>query len=63
MKHEDIYWRKAKLAALILKRAQRAPLSERDRRLANHLAADEGVTNRLIHQARLSRVARQKLTH
>lgn len=58
MKHEDPHWRKAKLASLILERAERGPLCARDRRLAAWLGADEGVTNRLIHQARLARSAR-----
>ena len=58
MKYEDSCWRKAKLAALILERSERGKLSARDRRLAAELADDEGVTNRLIHQARLSRSAR-----
>ena len=48
---EDIYWRKAKLAARILLRAERRSLSAFDRRLAHSLGADPGVENRLIHQA------------
>ena len=62
MKYEDSHWRKAKLAALILERAERGTLSERDRRLATHLATDEGVTNRLISQARLSLAARSHVS-
>ncbi len=52
MKHEDPYWRKAKIAALILKRSDEGRLSPRDRRLATALLEDPGVTNRLIDQAR-----------
>lgn len=54
MKNENAHWRKAKIAALILQRAGRGPLSVRDTRLAAQFAQDEGVTNRLIHQAQLS---------
>ncbi len=55
---ENVHWRKAKLAALILERQERGTLGARDRRLAALLAQDEGVTDRLIHQAILSRRAR-----
>ena len=46
-------WRKSRLAARILRRKNNAlrPLSTRDIRLANLLAADPSVTNRLISQA------------
>jgi hypothetical protein len=62
MKHEDPHWRRAKLAALILERAARGTLSARDRRLAALFAADEGVTNRLIHQAQIARSARHHVS-
>lgn len=58
MKHQDPHWRRAKIAALILERAARGTLSDRDRRLAALFAADEGVSNRLIYQAILSLAAR-----
>jgi len=58
MKNENVHWRKAKSAALILERQERGVLRARDRRLAALLARDEGVTDHLIHQARLSRLAR-----
>ncbi|MBW3637339.1 MAG: hypothetical protein KY445_12900 [Armatimonadetes bacterium] len=58
MKSEDVCWRKAKIAALILHRAQSGRLSARDRRLSGILAADGGVTDRLIEQARQSLAAR-----
>ncbi len=51
MRGEDIYWRKAKIAARILLKSQTRPLNERDRRLARQLAAEPGVTNRLLNQA------------
>lgn len=47
----DPYWRKARIAARILLRRERGPLSERDRRLAIRFAEDPGVTNRLLDQA------------
>jgi hypothetical protein len=62
MKNENVHWRKAKLAALILERQSRGTLSARDRRLAAFLAQDGGVTNRLIHQAVLSRSARSDVS-
>jgi len=49
----DPYWHKSRVAARIwLKAKQGKPLSARDKRLARLLAADKGVTNRLIEQAR-----------
>ena len=51
MKHEDPYWRKAKIAALILKRADEGRVTPRDRRIAAFILEDAGVTNRLIDQA------------
>lgn len=48
----DPSWHKARVAARIwLKAKQGKPLSPRDKRLARILAADKGVTNRLIEQA------------
>ena len=49
----DPYWHKARVAARIwLKAQQGKPLSARDKRLARLFAADKGVSNRLIEQAR-----------
>ena len=49
----DPSWHKARIAARIwLKAKQGRELSPRDRRLARMLAADKGVTDRLIEQAR-----------
>lgn len=57
----DPYWRKARIAArLLLKREAGEPWSARDRRLAEKLASDPGVTNRLLDQAYNSRCARRK---
>jgi hypothetical protein len=57
----DPYWRKARLAArLLLKRQAGKPWSARDRRLAQRLADDPGVTNRLLDQALSSVGARQR---
>jgi hypothetical protein len=45
-------WRKARLAARILRRRRgHLPLSGRDTRLAGILADDDAVTDRLISQA------------
>lgn len=50
----DPSWHKARIAARIwLKARQGKPLSPRDKRLARQLAADNGVTDRLIEQARV----------
>ena len=50
----DPSWHKARVAARIwLKAKQGKPLSARDKRLARLLAADKGVTNRLMEQARV----------
>lgn len=62
MKNEDIYWRKAKLAAVILRRQKRGTLGARDRRLAALFAQDEGVSDRLIHQAMISQSARSNVS-
>lgn len=43
--------RKSRIAARILLHAETGRLSERDVRLAKVLAADKGVTSRLIDQA------------
>jgi hypothetical protein len=48
----DPYWRKARIAArLLIKREEGRRWTPRDRRLAQHLANDSGVTNRLVQQA------------
>jgi len=57
----DPYWRKARIAArLLIKREDGKPWSARDRRLAERLSGDPGVTNRLLDQAYSSRRARRK---
>jgi hypothetical protein len=57
----DPYWRKARIAArLLLKRRGGEMWSPRDRRLAERLAADPGVTNRLLGQAISSLTARKR---
>src|SRR5882724_4666963 len=57
----DPYWRKARIAArLLIKRDLGKPWSARDRRLAERLAEDNGVTNRLLDQAISSEHARKK---
>jgi hypothetical protein len=48
---DDIYWRKARLAARIILRSRAGRLTPRDRRIGAWLKRDPGVTNRLIHQA------------
>ena len=48
----DPWWRKARIGArLIQKREEGKPWTTRDQRLAKLLAADPGVTNRLLDQA------------
>ena len=50
----DPSWHKARVAArILLKAKQGKPLSVRDKRLARLFAADKGVTNRLMEQARV----------
>jgi len=57
----DPYWRKARIGArLLLKREAGQPWSARDRRLAQRLVDDPGVTNRLLDQALHSIRARKK---
>ncbi len=57
----DPYWRKSRIVARLLhKREEGKPWSSRDRRLAEQLAADPGVTNRLLDQAVSSLNARRK---
>jgi hypothetical protein len=57
----DPYWRKARIGArLLLKREEGKAWSARDRRLAQRLAEDSGVTNRLLDQAWHSIRARRK---
>lgn len=58
----DPSWHKARVAARILLKAEQGkPLSPRDKRLARLLAADKGVTNRLIEQARTFWLAERTL--
>jgi hypothetical protein len=47
----DRCWRKSRIAARILLREEAGRLTARDVRLARMLAADVGVTSRLIDQA------------
>ena len=57
----DPYWRKARIAArLLLKRRGGVVWSPRDRRLAERLANDPGVTNRLLAQAMSNLIARKR---
>ena len=57
----DPWWRKARIAArLLLKKEAGQRWSARDQRLAARLAADPGVTNRLVDQAVHSITARRK---
>jgi hypothetical protein len=50
-KQFDIEWRKSRLAARLLIQKQERGLSPRRQDLANRLAADTAVTNRLIDHA------------
>ena len=47
----DTCWRKSRLAARILLREEEGKLTARDVRIGQALAADPGVTPRLIQQA------------
>jgi hypothetical protein len=47
----DRCWRKSRIAARILLREEAGTLTRRDVRLGRKLAADSGVTPRLIQQA------------
>jgi hypothetical protein len=47
----DTCWRKSRIAARILMREEAGTLTRRDVRLGRKLAADTGVTPRLIQQA------------
>jgi hypothetical protein len=47
----DRCWRKSRIAARILLREEAGTLTARDVRLSKMLAADQGVTSRLIDQA------------
>jgi hypothetical protein len=47
----DRCWRKSRIAARILLRQEAGRTTARDVRLAQMLAADQGVTSRLIDQA------------
>ena len=44
-------WRKSRIAARLLFRKARGPLSQKDRNLAQKLSQDPEVENRLIQQA------------
>ena len=58
----DPYWRKARIAArLLIKREEGKPWSARDRRLAERLATDAGVTNRLLGQDHELRTREKKV--
>jgi hypothetical protein len=60
----DPCWRKARIAGrLLLKRRTGQLWSARDRRLAQYLADDPGVTNRLLAQAMSTIRARQRNGH
>jgi hypothetical protein len=52
-------WRHSRLAARLLIHHARRPLSPRRKLLAGALAAEPGVTNRLIKQALLSLYAKR----
>jgi hypothetical protein len=56
----DSSWVKARIAARILVRRQSGRVSTRDARLAQRLAHDPGVTDRLIDQALASICAGRK---
>lgn len=56
----DPSWMKARIAARILLREQDRRVSARDARMAHWLAADPGVTDRLIDQALACLCAEQK---
>lgn len=60
---DDIYWRKAQLAARIIVRRRAGRLSERDCRLGAWLKRDSGVTNRLIDQALAAHNATRQVDH
>ncbi|HEY2952452.1 MAG TPA: hypothetical protein VGK40_07715 [Verrucomicrobiae bacterium] len=47
----DRAWRKSRMAARLLLRREAGPSTQRDGRLAQQLAQDPEVTNRLIQQA------------
>ena len=47
----DTCWRKSRIAARILLREEAGKLTQRDVALGRQLAADKGVTPRLIQQA------------
>ena len=47
----DTCWRKSRIAARILLREEQGRLTRRDVTLGRRLAADKGVTPRLIQQA------------
>lgn len=57
----DPCWVKSRIAARILLRKYRGRVQARDRRLAPLLAADRGVTDRLIDQALACICAEKKI--
>lgn len=52
MKREklDPFWHKSRIAARIWLKAQRQPLTKRDKRIARELLSGPGVINRLVQQ-------------
>lgn len=52
-------WRRNRLAARILLKARTVPLSERDRRLARVLLADDQVNSRLLDQGLAAVIGRR----
>jgi len=59
----DPCWQKARVAARIVVKSRKRPLNARDKRLAAWLAAQPGVTNRLIEQGVAYVVAPVRLIH
>ena len=57
----DPSWVKSRIAARILLRGINGGLNRRDRTLARRLAADHGVTDRLINQALASICAEKRI--
>ncbi len=46
----DPFWHKSRIAARIWLKAQRQPLTKRDKRIARELLSGPGVINRLVQQ-------------
>jgi hypothetical protein len=59
----DPSWVKSRIYARLILRHQSGRFSARDRRLAEQLRIDPGVTNRLIDQAVASLCASKKLSY